>query len=31
MQKITNNLLNESYYKYTLSNGLKVLLFPKPF
>lgn len=30
MQKITNNLLNESYYKYTLSNGLKVLLFPKP-
>ena len=30
MEKIYNELLNESYYKHILSNGLTVLLFPKP-
>lgn len=30
MEKVTNELLQETYYKYTLPNGLNVLLFPKP-
>lgn len=30
MEKITNEFLQEIYYKYTLPNGLKVILFPKP-
>ena len=30
MEKVTNKLLQETYYKYTLPNGLNVLLFPKP-
>ena len=30
MKKITNDLLKETYYKYTLPNGLTVLMFPKP-
>lgn len=30
MEKITNEFLQETYYKYTLPNGLKVILFPKP-
>lgn len=30
MQKITNEQLRESYYKFILPNGLTVVLFPKP-
>ncbi len=30
MKKITNELLNETYYKCVLPNGLSVMLFPKP-
>ncbi len=30
MKKIVNELLNETYYKTTLSNGLTVYLYPKP-
>ena len=30
MEKITNELLKESYYKCILPNGLTVVLFPKP-
>ena len=30
MEKITNEFLQESYYKCTLPNGLTVILFPKP-
>ena len=30
MKEIKNSLLNESYYKYTLPNGLTVFLYHKP-
>ena len=30
MKKIINELLNETYYKCVLPNGLSVMLFPKP-
>lgn len=30
MKEIKNNLLNETYYKYTLPNGLTVFMYPKP-
>lgn len=30
MKEINNKLLNEAYYTYTLDNGLKVMLYPKP-
>ena len=30
MKEISNKLLNETYYTYTLDNGLKVMLYPKP-